>query len=170
MFPPASPWKQIAPSVDPDRQYVAFVSRFYLKSYLRVPGFMHFGPRIMKKLDAAPVIIGWALAADIPDLIGQLFDRLSAQTHHGPVLVKHTLSYLGAARNGLTEDELLDVLALDEDVMLDARAKAKHELGKTLPAVIWSRLYFDLSPYLGERTADGTVLTLVWPFISRRPA
>ncbi|GAG17207.1 unnamed protein product, partial [marine sediment metagenome] len=72
--------------------------------------------------------------------------------------------YLVAAKNGLSEDEMLDVLSLDEEVFQDFLAHARHELptqerGKQrLPVVIWSRLYFDLEPYLTERTADGASL------------
>ena len=67
MFPPPAPWKQVAPA-EPDREYVAFASRFYLKSFWRVPGFMLASIRIMKQLDGSPGIVGWAMAADIPRL------------------------------------------------------------------------------------------------------
>ena len=53
---------------------------------------------------------------DIPGIIGDLFARLSAADHHGELLVSRGLGYLAAARNGLTEDELLDLLARDVDV------------------------------------------------------
>lgn len=67
MFPPPRPWKQVG-RVDPDRDYVAFTSRFFLRSPLRVPAFMRQGSKIMRQVDAAPGIVGWSLAANLPTL------------------------------------------------------------------------------------------------------
>jgi hypothetical protein len=75
------------------------------------------------------------------------------------MLVSRGLGYLGASRSGLSEDELIDVLSADGDVLRDFEKRAKHEPPEPrLPVVVWSRLYFDLEPYLGERTADGASL------------
>ena len=46
--------------------------------------------------------------------IHKLFNRLEIQ--HGKLLVSHSLSYISAARAGLTESELEDILSLDEEV------------------------------------------------------
>ncbi|HSB08827.1 MAG TPA: DUF4062 domain-containing protein [Blastocatellia bacterium] len=150
------------------------------------------------------------LEPDIPGIIRQLFGRLSLKTNHGATIVDRSLAYLAAAKSGLSEDELLAVLARDPDVYTSFLAVAKHipsdlappltayleESGKTgspegwlesicagkepeqiekdlidhvtlllgrtpglqLPVVLWSRLYFDLEPYLTERSADGASL------------
>jgi NACHT domain- and WD repeat-containing protein len=100
-----------------------------------------------------------ALTPDIPGIIRQLFGRLSSDANHGETVVSRSLGYLAAARNGLSEDEMLDVLSLDEDVRADFKARAKHTPPEErLPVVVWSRLYFDLEPYLTERSADGASL------------
>jgi hypothetical protein len=144
------------------------------------------------------------LRPDIQGIIRQLFDRLSLDTNHGPVIVSRSLGYLAAAKSGLSEDELLDVLVRDADVYANFLSVARHipsdlhphliaylqEMGETrspeawlssacadagsftahvsklierapglqLPVVLWSRLYFDLEPYLAERSADGASL------------
>jgi hypothetical protein len=144
------------------------------------------------------------LAPTIPGIIRQLFDRLSSNATHGEAVVSRSLGYLAAARSGLSEDEMLDVLARDADVYASFLSVARHipsdllpdltaylqELGDTrsptswlaaasvdrepfanhvaqllrrapnlrLPVVIWSRLYFDLEPYLTERSVDGAAL------------
>lgn len=67
VFPPPRPWKEIA-SVDPEREYLAFTSRFFLRSPLRVPAFMRQGSKIMQQADAAAGIIGWSLGANLPRL------------------------------------------------------------------------------------------------------
>lgn len=95
------------------------------------------------------------LSSDIPGIIRDLFKRLSSDTNHGHVLVSRSLGYLVAAKNGLTEDELLDVLSLDNEVLQDFIRRAHHEPPeKRLPVVVWSRLYFDIKPYLTERIVD----------------
>ena len=144
------------------------------------------------------------LKPDIPGIIRQLFGRLSLDTNHGAVIVSRSLGYLAAAKSGLSEVEVLDVLAGDADVYANFLSVARHipsdlrphliayiqEIGETrspeawlssvcndqprftehiekllgrapglqLPVVLWSRLYFDLEPYLTERSADGISL------------
>lgn len=98
------------------------------------------------------------LPADVPALIDVLFARLSREENHGAVLVSRALGLLATARNGLTEDELLDLLSDDRDVMVDfARRSPRSPEVERLPVVVWSRLFADLEPYLTARGADGTV-------------
>lgn len=99
------------------------------------------------------------LTPTIPGIIRQLFDRLSSDSNHGEMVVSRSLGYLAASKNGLSEDEMLDVLSLDKDVRGDFAARAKHTPPEErLPVIVWSRLYFDLEPYLTERSADGASL------------
>ena len=56
------------------------------------------------------------LQPDVHGVIGDLFARLSADSNHGPILTSRTLGYLATAKNGLTEDELLEVLSADVDL------------------------------------------------------
>jgi len=106
---------------------------------------------------------------DSPDamlsaLIEQLFDRLSAPSHHGKLLVERALGYFVAAKNGLTEDELLGLLSADREFFDAFQARARN-VGQplppgveSLPVAVWVRLYSDLQPYLTTRRADGTTL------------
>jgi len=99
------------------------------------------------------------LTPTIPGIIRQLFDRLSSDSNHGEMVVSRSLGYLAASKNGLSEDEMLDVLSLDKEVRGDFAARAKHTPPEErLPVIVWSRLYFDLEPYLTERSADGASL------------
>lgn len=101
------------------------------------------------------------LATDVKGIIGDLFTRLSEDKNHGAMMVKRSLGYLAAARYGLTEDELLEVLSMDKEVMDDFRDRSKKSPEvDSLPVVVWSRLYFDLEPYLTERAgADAALLS-----------
>lgn len=97
-----------------------------------------------------------ALASDIELLIRQIFARLSFPQNHGQTMVSKTFGYLVAARNGLTEHELIGVLSADPQLMQQFRADSPQ--GKNLdrlPFIVWSRLRDDLEPYLSERLADG---------------
>jgi len=99
------------------------------------------------------------LSPDLPGIIGTLFDRLESPQQHGQLFVSHCLGYLAAARNGLAEDELLDVLSDAKAVFDDFIARSYHTPPEPrLPVVVWSRLFFDLAPYLTERQADHTSL------------
>ena len=96
---------------------------------------------------------------DIPTVIQEFLGNLSAESKHGAVILRHAVGYLAAAKNGLTEEEMLDLLSLDEEVK-KAFWKRSPNSPKTdrLPVVVWSRLYLDLKPYLTERQADQTVV------------
>jgi len=93
----------------------------------------------------------------IPGIIRDLFARLSAPARHGPTMVSRALSYLAAGKNGLSWDEMLEVLSDDREVMEPLWADSFFPIGEgePLPAILWSRLYYDLRPYLTERMAEG---------------
>jgi WD40 repeat protein len=98
------------------------------------------------------------LPTGVPGLIEALFARLSEVENHGELLMSRALGLLAASRDGLTEDELLDLLSADADVMADfARRSPRSPKVERLPVVVWSRLFADLEPYLTARSADGTV-------------
>ncbi|MBE0685933.1 MAG: DUF4062 domain-containing protein, partial [Anaerolineaceae bacterium] len=103
--------------------------------------------------------VNTSLPTDIPGMIRKLFERLSQESNHGEMLVEHSLGYLASAKNGLSEDELLDILSMDNEIISDfLRRSPKSPRVDRLPVVIWSRLYFDLEPYLADREADGSTL------------
>lgn len=115
--------------------------------------------RLWRSDDPAP-----ALGNNVSELLGVLFQRLGAPSNHGPTL-ECALGYIAAARRGLTEMEILEVLYQDSDYakfLEQMTAKTGHKLPdnpKRIPIAIWSRLRFDLAPYLAEHAAPGgTVL------------
>ena len=102
-------------------------------------------------------------ASDIPlnaeAAMEGLFRRLESEENHGPTLVGRAMAMLVAARNGLGEDEMLDLLSRDPEVMGDFRLRfPKSPENDRLPVVVWSRLYADLEPYLVWREGDGVPL------------
>src|SRR5262249_39438049 len=89
-------------------------------------------------------------------------DWLEAPAQHGRALVRHALGDLAAARNGLAGDELLDLLARDDQVRVALHTLSPNspEVNPTLPlpVALWARLYADVERLLTEREADGTRL------------
>ncbi|XP_066285005.1 NACHT domain- and WD repeat-containing protein 1-like isoform X2 [Branchiostoma lanceolatum] len=87
--------------------------------------------------------------------INLLYERLEVQ--HGTIFVSHTLGYIAAARNGIAEHELEDVLSLDDEVLDDVYqywSPPNKDLVR-IPPLIVTRLKYDIMEYLAERQADG---------------
>ena len=108
-----------------------------------------------------------SLAPGVQGIIERnLLPRLSRAASHGGSLVAYALGYLTAGRDGLAEEELVEVLSRQRTVLRDI--KTRHPWTSTrdsrwasierLPDAIWARLYFDLAPYLGERLSGGRLL------------
>lgn len=98
---------------------------------------------------------------DTAGVIQALLTRLEDPRAHGYTLTSRALGYLAAARAGLSEDELLDVLSLDDEAMAEQRRRAPQSpQTRRLPFVVWARLRGDLGAYLTERRADASVTTL----------
>ena len=111
------------------------------------------------------------LPVDLPGLVDATLDRLARPQRHGGMLVSRALGYLASARNGLSEDELLDILAEDEEYFAHVLSTAHHDLPvevvhgslgsqreRRLPVVLWSRLLHDIDLFLSLRRADGASL------------
>lgn len=104
-----------------------------------------------------------SLPADIQGLIGDLIDqRLISQENHPKVFTERALAYITAGRFGLSEDELNRALGTDVAVRaefeVNEKSQRKWENKKQLPSILWSRLFFDLQPYLGMAQVDGALL------------
>lgn len=113
----------------------------------------------------------------IDDIIQQTLDKLSMPENHG-ILVEKVLSLIRCSRRGLSESEILAILALDRDFVKLLEQISKHDLpqidGKTIiPPILWARLFSDLQPYFTTRSvAGGTVINLfhrkIWENIDAR--
>ncbi|KAK3733109.1 hypothetical protein QZH41_007442 [Actinostola sp. cb2023] len=99
-------------------------------------------------------ISGISLGASVKEAITFLFDRLERK--HGKVIVAHALGYITAARHGLTENELEDILSLDDDVIDDVYQywDPPVEGVVRLPNLLWARIRHDINEFLVERQAD----------------
>lgn len=104
-----------------------------------------------------------ALGPDTDRMLHDYFDGL--EKAHGAPLVRTFCGLLLSGRyQGLTERELLDLLALNngywEHLVSGSHPDHREEIAasRRVPAAIWSRLLLDLKPYLGEKDAAGLTL------------
>jgi tetratricopeptide (TPR) repeat protein len=106
------------------------------------------------------------LPVSTPALLQILLERLEAPERNGRALVARSMGDLAAARFGLAEDELLDLLGRDEAVRATQRELSPNsppiDPGLPLPAALWARLHAQVEPLLTERQADDGVLLLTF--------
>ena len=95
----------------------------------------------------------------IEDLINR---RLLSREKHPVVFTRRALAYITASRVGISALELGRVLGTDTEVRAEFRnnekTERKWEDAKALPPILWSRLYWDLQPYMGLSEVDGALL------------
>lgn len=99
-----------------------------------------------------------SIAGMVRDLIHR---RLLEGEKHLPIFTQKALAYLAAGRFGLAEEELAGALGADPDVREEFQNNEKTERKweyDILPPILWSRLFFDLQPYLSQSRMDGVLL------------
>ncbi|CAI5452798.1 unnamed protein product [Caenorhabditis angaria] len=98
------------------------------------------------------------LFSSLQESINALFHRTESQ--HGKLLVSHAISYISAARSGISDSEVEDLISLDDKVLDDIYQYHLPPV-RRIPPLLWSRIRSDLPGYLSERAADG-VIVLNW--------
>lgn len=100
------------------------------------------------------------LSGSIHSIIEQFMTWLEQE--HSQLLVSKSVGYILSGKNrGLAENEIIELLAFDEqywEFFLKHSHPAHLEelrLIKRLPTIVWSRLFLDLAPYLTEKDSFG---------------
>ncbi|CAF3919171.1 unnamed protein product, partial [Adineta steineri] len=85
--------------------------------------------------------------------IRYLFDHL--KTVHNNILFHRAICYMTACRNGISQNELEDVLSLDDDVL---KSVFEHYIPpiRRLPGILWTRIRNDLDEYITEKEVDNS--------------
>lgn len=116
----------------------------YLKLAFEEARLWHSWDGLSRGADDVPGL-GESVAAVLDDL----FCRLERPEAHGRIFVERALGSLASAKNGLTEDEMLDVLSRDVDVY-SAFVRAMHHIPGDLAASIADALAAET----GQRAED----------------
>jgi hypothetical protein len=106
------------------------------------------------------------LPGTVETMVRDLITRRLLRGEHPHVFATRAMAYITAGRFGLAEEELEHALATDGEVKAEfdaqnARTGQKWEPVEKharLPPILWSRLYFDLQPYLTRAQVDGTIV------------
>lgn len=93
------------------------------------------------------------LPQNIPDLYAQTLSRM--EKFHGEQVMKKIAAYVTLSRNGITQEELLDLMSLDETVIQEI-AKFQNVTVSAFPLVLWMMLLDDLGEHLKEQRSDNT--------------
>ena len=99
-----------------------------------------------------------ALQPTVQGAICRLYEEMEVK--FGRAMVRHSLSYLTAARHGLSEVELEHILSLD-DVLLNEVFSHWNPPVRRIPPLLWTRIRADVAGYIVERSADDQ-LVLRW--------
>ncbi|XP_044132436.1 NACHT domain- and WD repeat-containing protein 1-like [Bufo gargarizans] len=91
------------------------------------------------------------LHPNISKIYSWLLSRLEKK--HGDQVVKKTTSYISLSRNGITQEELLDLLSLDQAVMDEIR-QYQGVVVPVFPEVLWIKLRNDFGIHLVEQRTD----------------
>ena len=102
-----------------------------------------------------PIDIELKELKNIDQCIKYLFNHL--RKIHNPILFARSMCYMTACRNGISQNELEDVLSLDDDVL---KSVFEHFIPpiRRLPGILWTRIRNDLDEYITEKEADDSTV------------
>lgn len=102
------------------------------------------------------------LPRDLSGLMKFVIDYIISGGHFNRMLVIKVLSLMSQERIGLTPSEILDIASADRSVFDSLQSESYHELkSHKIPIALWSRLYFELSPFMRETyTTAGWLITI----------
>ena len=85
------------------------------------------------------------------DVIRYLFERM--EELHGKVIFSHAIFYMTACKNGISEQELEDILSLDDEVLMSVFQYHMPPI-RRIPFILWVRIRNELFNYIDEREAN----------------
>ena len=104
---------------------------------------------------------------DIVYLVDSYLKNLTSPEKHGQELVGEALSLLTTDRLGLSDKEMLDLLSRNKYVRNGVEANSFHQIETQegewrIPAVLWSRLRYELSPFLRSYSSQAGHVTTIF--------
>jgi len=99
------------------------------------------------------------ISATQKSIIEEYINNLTLFYHHNPTFIQKALGFLYASKDGLSENEILQLLAQDEKFIKEMAPETWHENpNKELPLIHWSRLHTILKPFLSLKKQDSEEL------------
>ena len=97
--------------------------------------------------------IKFSSALTIDSLIQYIF--VCFEKDHGKLLFSRSIIYMSSFANGISENEIEDILSLDDEVLYDIFEFHSPPVRK-LPSALWSRIKYDLKGYIIEKEVHET--------------
>ena len=113
----------------------------------------------------------WDYIDDTPSnlegLINVMIGELTQPERHGAPLVIEALSFMIIDKMGITDKEMIDLLSENNNIRRALENSSFHpldtqELEWRIPSVLWSRLRYDLSPFLRTYTSQAGQMTTIY--------
>ncbi|XP_042323154.1 uncharacterized protein LOC121930632 isoform X2 [Sceloporus undulatus] len=93
------------------------------------------------------------LPSNIHEMYSWILSRM--EKCHGEQIVKRMAAYVTLSRNGITQEELLDLMSKDDAVIQEV-AKFQKASIPAVPLVLWLKLLDDLGEHVREQRTDNT--------------
>ena len=90
---------------------------------------------------------------NIDRCIKYLFQQLEKE--HGKLLFQRSMIYMTTFKNGISENELEDILSVDDDVLYVVFEFHEPPIRK-FPIALWARIKHDLKEYMVQKEIDDT--------------
>ena len=90
---------------------------------------------------------------NIDECIRYLFKLF--EKSHGKLLFSRCVIYMSTFANGISENEIEDILSLDDDVLYSIFEFHAPPVRK-LPIALWARIKYDLTGYMVEKEMEGS--------------
>lgn len=91
--------------------------------------------------------------AKVDQMIVYLFRRM--ERLHGPVIFRRSVAYMTVCRNGISDNEMEDIMSIDDDVLYSVFQYHIPPV-RRLPSILWIRIKNDLREYVVEKEANET--------------
>ncbi|KAH0616128.1 hypothetical protein JD844_027012 [Phrynosoma platyrhinos] len=93
----------------------------------------------------------------LPSTINEMYSWILTRMEksHGEQIVERMAAYVTLSRNGITQEELLDLMSKDDAVIQEV-AKFQKASISAFPLVLWLKLLDDLGEHVREQRTDNT--------------
>ena len=103
------------------------------------------------------------LPTDFVELMRLVFNKAIDTHYHDPEFIRHALSLIVSDRQGLSQEEILRALSLDNNFMNYLHKSSYHKISNnSVPPIFWSRLYNDLFYFFKIRHSKSGELIYIY--------
>ena len=93
------------------------------------------------------------IAAGVSGMTSLMLERMEGK--YGRILVHHAMAYISASKNGLSQNELEDILSCDDEV-LDEVFEFWMPPCRRIPPLLWVRIRSEVRDVLMKKGSDGS--------------